>query len=94
MAIDRDCRRGVAALPLPLAGEGWGEGASAMGLSEVYGRSLPAERAPTRRFAPTSPASGRGYTELADTLEAKPPAAAGSRRTRDSSCPSCGRRRR
>src|SRR5829696_9192876 len=40
-------------LPLPLAGEGWGGGVSA-------GDTARMERAPTRRFAPTSPASGRG----------------------------------
>jgi hypothetical protein len=34
------------ALPLPLAGEGWGGGVSAGDTARV-------ERAPTRRFAPT-----------------------------------------
>ena len=41
------------ALPLPLAGEGRGGGVSTIDTPD-------AERAPTRRFAPTSPASGRG----------------------------------
>jgi sulfur oxidation c-type cytochrome SoxX len=49
----RACRHGHDALPPPLAGEGWGEGVSA--------RENPQEeRALTRRFAPTSLASGRG----------------------------------
>ena len=42
-----------AALPLPPAGEGWGEGFSA-------GENPPEEKALTRAFGATSPASGRG----------------------------------
>src|SRR6185437_9082130 len=42
-----------AVLPLPLAGEGWGGGVSAIGAARV-------ERAPPRAFGATSPASGRG----------------------------------
>ena len=41
------------ALPLLLAGEGWGGGVSTIDAPD-------AERTPTGRFAPTSPASGRG----------------------------------
>ncbi|MGY4291260.1 sulfur oxidation c-type cytochrome SoxX [Bradyrhizobium sp. LM2.7] len=41
------------ALPPPLAGEGWGEGASRI-------KSPQEETTLTRRYAPTSPASGRG----------------------------------
>ncbi|PJG52396.1 hypothetical protein CVM73_26020 [Bradyrhizobium forestalis] len=52
MKLDR-CNDG-GALPLPLAGEGWGEGASAMGQSPRGESPHPALR------APTSPASGRG----------------------------------
>ncbi|MFK4491378.1 hypothetical protein ABIA45_006456 [Bradyrhizobium sp. USDA 336] len=60
------CGTGPGAPPLSQAGEGWGEGASALGLSEACSDNPLEERAPTRRFAPTSPASGRGCTEPAD----------------------------
>jgi L-cysteine S-thiosulfotransferase len=50
--------REAGALPLPLAAEGWGGGVSAIDTPRV-------ERAPTRRFAPTSPASGRGKASAA-----------------------------
>src|SRR4029077_84298 len=43
-----------------LAGEGWGGGVSAMDTPD-------AERAPTRRFAPTSPASA-GQSHLKENL--------------------------
>jgi hypothetical protein len=46
--IERDGRHVRGALPLPLAGEGWGGGVST--------RETPnEEKAPTRRVAPTSP---------------------------------------
>ena len=48
------------ALPLPLAGEGWGGGVSATDIPRP-------EIAPTRRFAPTSPASA-GQSHLQRTL--------------------------
>src|SRR6266702_6931143 len=46
-----DCRQGEGALPLPLAGEGWGGGISA-------GENPLEEKALTRRVTPTSPARG------------------------------------
>ncbi|TYM00392.1 hypothetical protein FXB40_00685 [Bradyrhizobium rifense] len=57
--VDRACgeifvgRCADGALPLPLAGEGWGEGVSTI-------KSPQEERTLTRRYAPTSPARGRG----------------------------------
>nr|AWL98923.1 hypothetical protein CIT40_02040 [Bradyrhizobium amphicarpaeae] len=45
------------ALPLPLAGEGWGEGVSTI-------ENPQEDRTLTRRFAPTSPAGGRGAPSL------------------------------
>nr|AWL92353.1 hypothetical protein CIT37_09175 [Bradyrhizobium ottawaense] len=47
------CHRSGGELPLPLAGEGWGEGFAS--------RETPSEeRALTRAFGAISPASGRG----------------------------------
>ncbi|PJG56895.1 hypothetical protein CVM73_00285 [Bradyrhizobium forestalis] len=46
------------ALPPPLAGEGRGEGVSA-------GKTPQEDRTLTRRYAPTSPASGRGASPAA-----------------------------
>src|SRR5882757_8102309 len=53
---------GDALPPLPLAGEGRGGGPSTGTVCKIADQRerLLAERAPTRRFAPTSPASGRG----------------------------------
>ncbi|TFV78928.1 hypothetical protein E4K64_07065 [Bradyrhizobium frederickii] len=50
-----------AALPLPLAGEGWGEGASAMGQSPSGENPHPVLRADLsrRRERCTDPAAGR-----------------------------------
>ncbi|MEY9706950.1 hypothetical protein ABIF50_009523 [Bradyrhizobium diazoefficiens] len=44
-------------LPLPLAGEGWGEGVYTIEDSQEA-------KALTRRYAPTSPACGRGAPSL------------------------------
>ncbi|PJG51569.1 hypothetical protein CVM73_30625 [Bradyrhizobium forestalis] len=61
MRVESDRRRAGGALPLPLAGEGRGEG--------FLLREIPdEERTLSRRCAPTSPASGRGYTERAARL--------------------------
>nr|AWM05090.1 hypothetical protein CIT39_00490 [Bradyrhizobium symbiodeficiens] len=49
------------ALPLPLAGEGWGEGWGE-GVSTI--ENPQEDRTLTRRFAPTSPAGGRGAPSL------------------------------
>ncbi|MDD1532527.1 hypothetical protein C7U89_06145 [Bradyrhizobium sp. WBOS4] len=65
------------ALPPPLAGEGWGEGS-------LNGGTRPEERALTRAFGATSPASGRGGARsavhcpngLQSKLKPHPPAAA------------------
>ncbi|MDD1518342.1 hypothetical protein DCG74_30635 [Bradyrhizobium sp. WBAH42] len=55
--IGLGANRGGSQLPPPLAGEGWGEGVSAS-------ESPQEERALTRRYAPTSPASGRGENKI------------------------------
>ncbi|MDD1531833.1 hypothetical protein C7U92_31925 [Bradyrhizobium sp. WBOS7] len=62
----RSCRAG-GALPLPLAGEGRGEGVSAMGQSPRGENPHPTRRTMLRiaRDASTSPASGRGAAETA-----------------------------
>ncbi|QHP71640.1 hypothetical protein EI171_32800 [Bradyrhizobium sp. LCT2] len=53
MKLGLTASREAGTLPLPLAGEGWGEGVSAVGFAKRIEPSPGAS-------APTSPASGRG----------------------------------
>ena len=59
-----ECSNEGAALPLPLAAEGWGGGVSASENPFV-------EKTLTRRFAPTSPASGRGCNARGQSIQLK-----------------------
>nr|QDP22455.1 hypothetical protein FNV92_09900 [Bradyrhizobium cosmicum] len=70
-----DCHHTEGALPLPLAGEGWGGGASRREIPSV-------ERAPTRAFGATSPASGRGCEPGAGRIDLRYSVASLSRRPR------------
>src|SRR6185437_7165998 len=60
--IRSDCYREGGALPLPCL-----RGRAGVGVSARINYAAPLERALTRRFAPTSPASGRGEVNLRQT---------------------------